>query len=58
MITPNVLMLLSMAWCATRTSWVGSPFAACWEAFEADHPGMFGGMYIFWVQKPSDAASI
>jgi len=31
---------------------------ACWEAFEADHPGMFGGMYIFWVQKPSDAASI
>ena len=26
---------------------------ACWEAFEADHPGLFGGMYIFWVQKPS-----
>ncbi len=25
----------------------------CWEAFEADHPGLFGGMYIFWVQKPS-----
>jgi tetratricopeptide (TPR) repeat protein/2-polyprenyl-3-methyl-5-hydroxy-6-metoxy-1,4-benzoquinol methylase len=25
---------------------------ACWEAFEADHPGLFGGMYIFWVQKP------
>jgi tetratricopeptide (TPR) repeat protein/2-polyprenyl-3-methyl-5-hydroxy-6-metoxy-1,4-benzoquinol methylase len=24
----------------------------CWEAFEADHPGLFGGMYIFWVQKP------
>jgi tetratricopeptide (TPR) repeat protein/SAM-dependent methyltransferase len=23
---------------------------ACWEAFEADHPGLFGGMYIFWVQ--------
>ena len=22
----------------------------CWEAFEADHPGLFGGMYIFWVQ--------
>jgi tetratricopeptide (TPR) repeat protein/2-polyprenyl-3-methyl-5-hydroxy-6-metoxy-1,4-benzoquinol methylase len=21
-----------------------------WEAFEADHPGLFGGMYIFWVQ--------
>ena len=25
---------------------------ACWEAFEMDHPGLFGGMYIFWVQKP------
>lgn len=25
---------------------------ACWEAFEADHPGLFGGMYIFWIQKP------
>ena len=25
---------------------------ACWQAFEADHPGVFGGMYIFWVQKP------
>ncbi len=25
----------------------------CWEAFEADHPSLFGGMYIFWVQKPS-----
>jgi tetratricopeptide (TPR) repeat protein/SAM-dependent methyltransferase len=25
---------------------------ASWEAFEADHPGLFGGMYIFWVQKP------
>lgn len=25
---------------------------ACWQAFEADHPGLFGGMYIFWVQKP------
>jgi len=23
---------------------------ACWEAFEKDHPGLFGGMYIFWVQ--------
>jgi hypothetical protein len=23
---------------------------ACWETFEADHPGLFGGMYIFWVQ--------
>jgi 2-polyprenyl-3-methyl-5-hydroxy-6-metoxy-1,4-benzoquinol methylase len=22
----------------------------CWEAFEADHSGLFGGMYIFWVQ--------
>jgi tetratricopeptide (TPR) repeat protein/SAM-dependent methyltransferase len=31
---------------------------ACWEAFEADHPGLFGGMYIFWVQKPSDGASV
>jgi tetratricopeptide (TPR) repeat protein/SAM-dependent methyltransferase len=26
---------------------------ACWEAFEADHPGLFAGMYIFWVQKPA-----
>jgi len=25
---------------------------ACWAAFEADHPGLFGGMYIFWIQKP------
>ena len=24
----------------------------CWDAFEADHPTLFGGMYIFWVQKP------
>jgi len=23
-----------------------------WEAFEADHPGLFGGMYIFWIRKP------
>jgi len=30
---------------------------ACWEAFEADHPGLFGGMYIFWVQKPSGGTS-
>jgi SAM-dependent methyltransferase len=31
---------------------------ACWEAFEADHPGLFGGMYIFWVQKPSERAGV
>ena len=31
---------------------------ACWEAFEADHPGLFGGMYIFWVQKPSRKSGI
>jgi tetratricopeptide (TPR) repeat protein/2-polyprenyl-3-methyl-5-hydroxy-6-metoxy-1,4-benzoquinol methylase len=30
---------------------------ACWDAFEADHPGLFGSMYIFWVQKPSEGAS-
>jgi tetratricopeptide (TPR) repeat protein len=30
---------------------------ACWEAFEVDHPGLFGGMYIFWVQKPSGGTS-
>jgi len=30
---------------------------ACWEAFETDHPGLFGGMYIFWVQKPSGGTS-
>jgi len=23
-----------------------------WAAFEADHPGMFAGMYQFWIQKP------
>ena len=23
-----------------------------WDQFEAEHPGLFGGMYIFWVQKP------
>jgi hypothetical protein len=26
---------------------------ACWAAFEADHPSLFGGMYIFWLQKLS-----
>jgi len=31
---------------------------ACWEGFERDHPGLFGGMYIFWVQKPSGQAGI
>ncbi len=31
---------------------------ACWEAFEGDHPGLFGGMYIFWVQKPAGATGI
>ena len=30
---------------------------ACWAAFEADHPGLFGGMYIFWVQKPAAASA-
>ena len=30
----------------------------CWEAFEADHPGLFGGMYIFWVQKPSGKTGV
>ena len=25
----------------------------CWEAFEADHPTLFGGMYSFWMQKPA-----
>jgi Flp pilus assembly protein TadD/SAM-dependent methyltransferase len=28
---------------------------ASWEAFEADHPGLFGGMYVFWIQKPARA---
>jgi 2-polyprenyl-3-methyl-5-hydroxy-6-metoxy-1,4-benzoquinol methylase len=23
-----------------------------WAAFEADHPGLFAGMYQFWIQKP------
>jgi len=31
---------------------------ACWETFEAEHPGLFGGMYIFWVQKPAGGADI
>jgi Flp pilus assembly protein TadD/SAM-dependent methyltransferase len=31
---------------------------ACWETFEADHPGLFGGMYIFWVQKPAGKQAI
>ncbi len=26
---------------------------ACWAAFEAEHPGLFGGMYTFWIQKPA-----
>jgi len=30
---------------------------ACWETFEADHPGLFGGMYVFWIQKPADAGT-
>jgi SAM-dependent methyltransferase len=24
---------------------------ALWDRFETGHPGLFGGMYIFWVQK-------
>ena len=31
---------------------------ACWEAFEGDHPGLFGGMYVFWVQKPAGETGI
>jgi 2-polyprenyl-3-methyl-5-hydroxy-6-metoxy-1,4-benzoquinol methylase len=31
---------------------------ACWETFETDHPGLFGGMYIFWVQKPASGTGI
>jgi tetratricopeptide (TPR) repeat protein/2-polyprenyl-3-methyl-5-hydroxy-6-metoxy-1,4-benzoquinol methylase len=30
----------------------------CWEAFEADHPALFGGMYIFWVQKPANQTGV
>jgi 2-polyprenyl-3-methyl-5-hydroxy-6-metoxy-1,4-benzoquinol methylase len=26
---------------------------ACWKIFENEHPGLFGGMYIFWIQKPA-----
>ena len=29
---------------------------ACWDAFEAENPQTFRGMYRFWVQKP--AASV
>jgi Flp pilus assembly protein TadD/2-polyprenyl-3-methyl-5-hydroxy-6-metoxy-1,4-benzoquinol methylase len=25
---------------------------ACWDTFEAEHPGLFGGMYVFWIQTP------
>lgn len=25
---------------------------ACWDAFEAEHPHLFGGMYQFWIKKP------
>jgi len=28
---------------------------ASWEIFEADHPGLFGGMYVFWTQKSGRA---
>jgi Flp pilus assembly protein TadD/2-polyprenyl-3-methyl-5-hydroxy-6-metoxy-1,4-benzoquinol methylase len=24
---------------------------ALWDSFEAEHPGLFGGMYTFWIQK-------
>ena len=24
---------------------------AHWETFETEHPGLFAGMYVFWVQK-------
>ena len=24
-----------------------------WETFEAEHPGMFAAMYVFWIQKAS-----
>ena len=27
----------------------------CWDAFETQHPGLFGGMYVFWIQKPETA---
>lgn len=29
-----------------------------WEEFEAIHPGLFGGMYSFWIQRPSVATTI
>jgi tetratricopeptide (TPR) repeat protein/SAM-dependent methyltransferase len=32
---------------------MGATDLASWEAFEVEHPGLFGGMYIFWVHKPA-----
>jgi tetratricopeptide (TPR) repeat protein/SAM-dependent methyltransferase len=29
---------------------------ACWDAFEAENPQTFRGMYRFWVQKPAESA--
>ena len=29
----------------------GAVNLANWEKFEAENPGMFAAMYIFWVQK-------
>jgi hypothetical protein len=26
-----------------------------WDAFEADHPGTFAGMFLFWVRDPGVA---
>ena len=28
-----------------------------WDAFEAEHPAMFGRMYQFWVQKAGPGTS-
>jgi hypothetical protein len=25
----------------------------CWETFEAEHPGIFAAMHVFWIQKAS-----
>jgi tetratricopeptide (TPR) repeat protein/2-polyprenyl-3-methyl-5-hydroxy-6-metoxy-1,4-benzoquinol methylase len=40
-----------------RTSFPGDPAGTNlrnWARFEADHPDTFAGMYVFWIQKPTN----
>ncbi len=40
---------------AYRARFPGAPTTdlACWDAFEAEHPRIFAGMFRFWVQGPA-----